>query len=73
MTESTGGEVNRYKYNGKELDRITVWTGWTMVLAGWTACVSPRPTHWQASISPYAYCADNPVRLLIKASNPQHI
>jgi RHS repeat-associated protein len=67
MGDSSGGDVQKYKYNGKELDRFL---GWDMLDYGarwydsklqcWST-VDPLAEKYY-HISPYVYCADNPVK-----------
>ncbi|MCQ2242680.1 MAG: RHS repeat-associated core domain-containing protein [Bacteroidaceae bacterium] len=70
MANSTGWNTQRYKYNGKELDRMH-GLDWYDYGARWQdAAIGGR---WHAmdplcekyyNISPYVYCADNPVRFI---------
>ena len=70
MANSTGWNAQRYKYNGKELDRMH-GLDWYDYGARWQdAAIGGR---WHAmdplcekyyNISPYVYCADNPVRFI---------
>ena len=66
MAESTGGNVQRYRYNGKELDRMH-GLDWYDYGARWYDASSAR---WNAidvkcedvySWTPYAYCEDSPL------------
>ena len=66
MAESTQGAAQRYKYNGKELDRIHGLNLYDYgarlydsALGRWTS-VDPLAEKYY-EISPYAYCANNPV------------
>lgn len=66
FAESTGGEKQPFKYNGKELDRM-YGLNWydhgarhnDAAIGRWHS-VDPL-AHKYYSISPYVYCADNPV------------
>ena len=66
MSVSTQGAAQRYKYNGKELDRIHGLNLYDYgarlydsALGRWTS-VDPLAEKYY-EISPYAYCANNPV------------
>ena len=67
--ESTGGDKNRYKYNGKELDRLNGldWydygARWHDAALGRWATVDPMAEKYY-NISPYNYCHNNPVLLI---------
>ena len=69
MGDSSGGDVQKYKYNGKELDRFF---GWDMLDYGarWydskLQCWStPDPlAEKYYHLSPYVYCADNPINAI---------
>ena len=67
MGESIDGDAQRYKYNGKELDRMNGldWMdyGARMYDGGRFTTVDPL-AHKYYSISPYAYCANNPVKYI---------
>lgn len=67
--DGTGDDVQRYKYNGKELDRLLAldcydygarW--YDPVLARWHA-VDPLAEKYP-DISPYVYCLNNPVNAI---------
>lgn len=64
MAESTNESVQRYKYNGKELDRMH-GLDWYDYGARWMAdgrftTIDPHAKTY-ADVSPYAYCGGNPV------------
>ena len=66
MAESTQGAAQRYKYNGKELDRIHGLNlydygarQYDAALGRWTSIDPLAEKYYE--ISPYAYCANNPV------------
>ena len=69
MGDSSGGDVQKYKYNGKELDRFL---GWDMLDYGarwydsklqcWLT-VDPLAEKYY-HLSPYVYCADNPINAI---------
>ena len=67
--ESTGGDKNRYKYNGKELDRLhgLDWydygARWHDAALGRWATVDPMAEKYY-SLSPYNYCGNNPVNAI---------
>ncbi len=67
MAESTGGDTQRYKYNGKELDRMH-GLDWYDYGARWMnglTFTTPDPKAWDyTDVSPYVYCMDNPVKLI---------
>ena len=69
MDESTGGDTQTYKYNGKELDRINGldWydygaRNYDAALGRWHV-VDPLAEKYY-NVSPYAYCGDNPVNAI---------
>ena len=69
--ESTGGTSQRFKYNGKEFDR-TNGVDWydygarhMTPDAGRFTTIDPMAEKYY-NISPYAYCADNPINLIDK-------
>ena len=69
MGESTGGDTQTYKYNGKELDRINGldWydygaRNYDAALGRWHV-VDPLAEKYY-NVSPYAYCGDNPVNAI---------
>ena len=64
--ESTGGEAQPYKYNGKELDRMhgLDWYDYgarhyDAALGRWTTMDPLAEKYYD--ISPYAYCGNNPI------------
>ena len=66
MGESTSGDVQRYKYNGKEFDRMHGLDWYDYGARHYDAAIVSWPTmdalsEKYYSISPYAYCVDNPV------------
>ena len=69
--QSTNGDVQRYKYNGKELDRMhgIDWYDYgarhMSPDAGRFTTMDPLAEKYY-NISPYAYCANNPVRFIDK-------
>ena len=71
MGESTGGDVQRYKYNGKELDRMHGLDWYDYGARHYDAAVGSWPTmdplaEKYYSVSPYAYCGGNPVNMIDK-------
>jgi RHS repeat-associated protein len=67
--ESTNDSKQRYKYNGKELDRMNGLNlydygarNFDAALTRWT-CVDPMCEKYY-SASPYVYCANNPLRFI---------
>ena len=64
MAESTGGDTQRYKYNGKELDRMH-GLDWYDYGARWMnglTFTTPDPKAWDyTDVSPYVYCHNNPI------------
>ena len=64
--ESTGGSVQPYKYNGKELERMNgldlydYGARWMDAALGRFTTIDPMCEKYY-DISPYAYCAGNPV------------
>ena len=69
MAESTGGDVQRYKYNGKELDRMLGldWYDYGArhydgALTMW-GTMDPLCEKYYG-ISPYVYCGNNPINAL---------
>jgi RHS repeat-associated protein len=68
MGESTNDEVQRYKYNGKELDRMHGLNLYDYHARQYDAALGQFTTMDPLSekyyhISPYAYCLNNPIRL----------
>ena len=67
--ESTGGSVQPYKYNGKELERMNgldlydYGARWMDAALGRFTTIDPMCEKYYG-ISPYAYCAGNPVNLV---------
>ena len=66
MAESTNGSVQRYKYNGKELDRMhgLDWYDYgahysDAAIGRWHS-IDPLCEKYY-DVSPYAYCLDNPI------------
>ncbi len=66
MAESTGGDVQRYKYNGKELDRMLGLDWYDYGARHYDGAL----TMWRTmdplcekyyGISPYVYCRNNPI------------
>ena len=67
MGESTGGDVQRYKYNGKELNRMHGLDWYDYGARHYDAAIVSWPTmdplsEKYYSISPYVYCHNNPIR-----------
>ena len=67
MAESTNGNVQRYKYNGKELDRMH-GLDWYDYGARWYDGMrfltqDPHATDY-VDMTPYAYCANNPINAI---------
>ena len=66
MGESTGGDVQRFKYNGKELDRMhgLDWYDYGArhydAARGAFTTIDPL-THKYYDVSPYVYCLNNPI------------
>jgi RHS repeat-associated protein len=66
MGESTGGDVQDFKYNGKELDRLhgLDWYDYSArhmdAARGVFTTMDPLAEKYY-DISPYAYCANNPI------------
>ena len=65
MAESTGGDTQRYKYNGKELDRMH-GLDWYDYGARWmnglTFMTQDRFAEKYYETSPYVYCQGNPMK-----------
>ena len=67
MGESTNGDVQRYKYNGKELDRMNGldWYDYgARHMDGIRFTTMDPMAEKYYDISPYVYCAGNPVMLV---------
>jgi len=67
MGESTNGDIQRYKYNGKELDRMNGldWYDYGARYMDGTRFTTMDPmAEKYYGISPYVYCAGNPVRFI---------
>ena len=66
MGESTGGDVQDFKYNGKELDRLHGLDWYDYGARHYEAALGRWPTMDQLAekyydISPYVYCANRPI------------
>ena len=77
MAESTGGDVQRYKYNGKELDRMLGldWYDYGArhydgALTMW-GTVDPLCEKYY-NISPYVYCGNNPINAFDPDGRKKH-
>ena len=69
MGESTGGNVQKYKYNGKELDRMNGLDWYDYGARHYDAAIASWPTmdplcEKYYSLSPYVYCHNNPVMMV---------
>lgn len=67
MGESTNGDTQRYKFNGKELDRVSGldWYDYgARQYDGMRFTTMDPLAEKYYSISPYAYCANNPVNAI---------
>ena len=69
MGESTGGNVQKYKYNGKELDRMNGLDWYDYGARHYDAAIASWPTmdplcEKYYSLSPYNYCGNNPIRFI---------
>ena len=67
MGESTGGSTQWYKYNGKELDRMNGldWYDYGARYYDAMRFTTMDPmTEKYYSVSPYAYCANNPINAI---------
>ena len=65
MGESTNGDIQRYKYNGKELDRMNGldWYDYgARHMDGIRFTTIDPMAEKYYGVSPYVYCADSPVR-----------
>lgn len=69
MATSWGGDTQRYKYNGKELETVH-GLDWYDYGARWMSPVlgrftTPDPKQWDTpQVSSFAYCNNNPVRFI---------
>ncbi len=76
MGESTGGDVQDFKYNGKELDRLHGLDWFDYGARHYDGVIGSWPTmdplaEKYYDISPYVYCLDNPIKLIdIKGERP---
>ena len=66
MGESTGGDIQKYKYNGKRLERNHGLDWYDYGARHYDAAIGSWPTmdplaEKYYSVSPYAYCGGNPV------------
>lgn len=69
MGESTNGDIQRYKYNGKELDRMNGldWYDYgARYMDGIRFTTMDPMAEKYYDISPYAYCAGNPIKYIDK-------
>ncbi len=69
MGESTGGDIQKYKYNGKRLERNHGLDWYDYGARHYDAAIVSWPTmdplaEKYYSISPYAYCGGNPVNAI---------
>lgn len=67
MAESTNGDTQRFKYNGKELDRMHGLDWYDYGARHYDATrftTMDRMAEKYYDISPYAYCADNPINAI---------
>jgi len=67
MGESTNGDVQRFKYNGKELDRLhgLDWYDYgARQMDGMRFTTIDPLAEKYYGISPYVYCVDNPIKLI---------
>ena len=74
MGESTNGDTQRFKYNGKELDRMHGLDWYDYGARHYDATrfttIDPKAEKYY-EISPYVYCLDNPIRMIdIKGLEP---
>lgn len=74
MGESTNGDIQRYKYNGKELDRMNGldWYDYgARHMDGIRFTTIDPMAEKYYGISPYVYCKDNPIKFIdIKGEKP---
>ncbi len=74
MGESTNGDVQAYKYNGKELDRMNGldWYDYgARHMDGIRFTTIDPMAEKYYGVSPYAYCKDNPIKYIdIKGEKP---
>lgn len=67
MGESTNGDIQRYKYNGKELDRMNGldWYDYgARHMDGIRFTTIDPMAEKYYGVSPYVYCKDNPIKYL---------
>ena len=69
MGESTGGDVQDFKYNGKELDRLHGLDWFDYGARHYDGVIGSWPTmdplcEKYYNISPYVYCANNPINAI---------
>ena len=69
MGESTGGDIQKYKYNGKRLERNHGLDWYDYGARHYDAAIVSWPTmdplaEKYYSLSPYAYCGDNPINAI---------
>jgi len=69
MGESTDGDVQRFKYNGKELDRLHGLNWYDYGARHYDAAIGSWPTMDPLAekyyhLSPYNYCGNNPVKFV---------
>ena len=69
MGESTGGDVQDFKYNGKELDRLHGLDWFDYGARHYDGVIGSWPTmdplcEKYHDISPYVYCKNNPIRYI---------
>jgi len=67
MGESTNGDIQRYKYNGKELDRMNGldWYDYgARHMDGFRFTTIDPMAEKYYGVSPYVYCKDNPIKYL---------
>ena len=69
MGESTGGDIQKYKYNGKRLERNHGLDWYDYGARHYDAAIVSCPTmdplcEKYYSISPYVYCGDNPINAI---------
>ena len=74
MGESTGGDLQDFKYNGKELDRLHGLDWFDYGARHYDGVIGSWPTmdplaEKYYSISPYAYCENNPIKWIDNNGN----